>query len=380
MSNIYEKLGIPTIINASGSMTELGGSVMTPRVAQALAEASQHYVHLPSLKKTVEERIAHKLQLPAVCISSCATAGIILSAAACMTGQDADRIQALPQTEGLAHVFLTPDVHRNRFDHAIKVAGGVIQTFGTDRTKFEELISQPEVAGVYFTLSWFCQGDYIPIPEAAELARKYQKPIIVDAAAQLPPMDNFNRFLAEGADLVVFSGGKTIRGPQVSGLIVGREDLIEACRLNNSPHIETIGRGMKISKEEIVALYVALEDYLEHDHQQDQESWKNQLHFIKKALSDLNNLQINLKFPYGPGYQVPYLELVWDHRVLTPSARQLIQELTQNRVPVYARFDKETEGSSGILIYAHTLKKEEEKEIVRALKQSFDKKQTNHKT
>lgn len=373
MSNIYEKIGIPTIINASGSMTELGGSVMSDRVAQALAEASRHYVHLPLLKLTVENRIAEMLKVPAACISSCATAGIILSAAACMAGQDAERIKALPQAKDFPHVFLTPEVHRNRFDHALQVAGGSVRTFGTDRSKFEEQVSQPEVAGVYFTLSWFCQGDYIPIAEAAALAGKYNKPIVVDAAAQLPPMDNFSRFLEEGADLVVFSGGKTIRGPQVSGLILGREDLIEACRLNNSPHIETIGRGMKISKEEIVALYVALEDYLQHDHEQDQQNWKNQLLFIKKTFAELKDLQINLKFPYGPGYQVPYLELMWDHRILAPSAGQLIEELKQNRIPVYARFDKETQESSCILIYAHTLKATEEKEIVRALKQSLRK-------
>lgn len=373
MSNIYEQLGIPTIINASGSMTELGGSVMPPRVAQALAAASQHYVHLPSLKKNVEDRIADLLQVPAACISSCATAGIILSAAACMTGRDPERIKSLPRAENFPHIFLTPEVHRNRFDHAIKVAGGQVQTFDTDRAGFESLLQREDVAGVYFTLSWFCQGDYIPIPEAAKLAEKYNKPIIVDAAAQLPPTHNFRRFLEEGADLVVFSGGKTIRGPQVSGLILGREDLIEACRLNNSPHIETIGRGMKISKEEIVALFTALKDYLERDHEQDQEIWKNQLHFIKKALSDLDNLQINLKFPYGPGYQLPYLELVWDHRVLSPPAGQLIERLIRHHQPIYARFKQENPSSSSILIYAHTLKEGDEKEIAQALKTFFKK-------
>ncbi len=371
MSNIYQKLGIPTIINASGSMTELGGSVMSPRVAQALAEASQHYVHLPTLKLKLEERMAGMLKVPAVCISSCATAGIILSAAACMAGQEPDRIKSLPQAEGFPNIFLTPEVHRNRFDHAIQVAGGAIQTFNTDREKFEQLLQRPEVAGVYFTLSWFCQGDYIPISVAGAMAKKYHKPIVIDAAAQLPPLDNFRRFLEEGADLVVFSGGKTIKGPQVSGLVLGREDLIEACRLNNSPHIESIGRGMKISKEEIVALYVALEEYLNHDHEKDQENWKNQLHFIKKALSPLKDLQISLKFPYGPGYQLPYLELIWDHRILRPSASQLTQELVRYEIPVYIRFDKENQEISSVLIYAHTLKEGDEKEIVKALMQSF---------
>jgi uncharacterized pyridoxal phosphate-dependent enzyme len=373
MSNIYEKLGIPTIINASGSMTELGGSIMTPRVAQALAAASQHYVHLPSLKKNLENRIADMLQVPGACISSCATAGIILSAAACMTRGKPGRIKSLPRTDEFPHVFLTPEVHRNRFDHAIQIAGGQVQPFDTDRTRFEDLLQREAVAGVYFTMSWFCQGDYIPIPEAAQIAQKYDKPIVVDAAAQLPPLDNFSRFLDQGADLVVFSGGKTIRGPQVSGLILGREDLIEACRLNNSPHIETIGRGMKISKEEIIALFIALEEYLQHDHQKDQEIWKNQLHFIKKALSHLDNLQIKFKFPYGPGYQLPYLELVWDHRVLSPPAGQLIQELIGYHKPIYARFNQESQTSSSILIYAHTLKEEEEKEIASALNTFFKK-------
>ena len=371
MTHIYEKLGVPTIINASGSMTELGGSVMSPEVASALAEASQHYVHLPSLKKTVEKRIAGLLEVPDVCISSCATAGIILSAAACMTATDPERIKALPKPSGFPHIFLTPEVHRNRFDHAISVAGGEIRTFDTDREKFEQLLSQEEVAGVYFTLSWFCQGEFIPIQEASRIARKYHKPIVVDAAAQLPPLDNFNQFLDEGADLVVFSGGKTIRGPQVSGLVLGRTDLIEACRLNNSPNIETIGRGMKISKEEIVALLVALESYLKHDHEQDQQNWKNQLFYIKNELKSLEKLQIHLKFPYGPGYQLPYLELVWNHQLLAPTAKELIQALIHHQVPIYARFKSENLQESRINIYAHTLKEGEEIEIARALKQSF---------
>jgi L-seryl-tRNA(Ser) seleniumtransferase len=251
------------------------------------------------------------------------------------------------------------------------VAGGRVQTFNTDREAFQKMVSQPSVAGIYFTLSWFCQGDYISISEAASIARKYNKPIIVDAAAQLPPLDNFNRFLAQGADLVIFSGGKTIRGPQVSGLIVGRRDLIEACRLNNSPHIETIGRGMKISKEEIVALFTAIEAYLQHDHEQDQQDWTKQLLFIKKELSSLKDLQINLKFPHGPGYQVPYMELIWNHRLHSPSAKELIQALINHSVPIYARFESQTEEESCILIYAHTLKTGEEKEIAEALTKHF---------
>lgn len=371
MTNIYKKLGVPTIINASGSMTELGGSVMEPKAAAALAEASQHYVHLPSLKRAVEKRIAGLLEVQDVCISSCATAGLILSAAACMACTDEQRIKALPVSEGFPNVFLTPEVHRNRFDHALQVAGGKIRTFDTDLVQFEKMVSQKEVAGVYFTLSWFCQGDYIPIQKASQIAHKYKVPLVIDAAAQLPPLSNFRRFLDEGADLVVFSGGKTIRGPQVSGLVLGNKKLVEACRLNNSPNIETIGRGMKISKEEIVALLVALETYLERDHEQDQKGWKDQLHFIKKEISHLDHLEIKLKFPYGPGYQLPYLELSWDHRRLQPSARPLIEALIQYQVPIYARFDNETALESRILIYAHTLKEGQEIDIANALKLTF---------
>ncbi len=352
-------------------MTELGGSIMDPKVAKAMAEASQYFVHLPSLKKTIEDRIAILLNVESVHISSGASAGIILSAAACMTGTDPEKIKALPTTTGFPNVFLCPKVHRNRFDHAIHVAGGKIQEFELVENDFEQKLRAPDVVAVYFTLSWFCQGKVISIPQAAKIARKYNKPIIVDAAAQLPPLHNFNSILEQGADLVIFSGGKTINGPQASGLLLGRSDLIEACSLNNSPNIETIGRGMKVTKEDIVALFTAIDLYLQHDHMDDQKRWKKQLLFIKTQFSGITGLKIKLDYPYGPGYQVPYLNFSWKAENLGINAKQVLDHLINHTVPIYARLNRQEENYTSFLIYAHTLQKEEEKEIVKALKQCF---------
>lgn len=360
MTNIYQKLGIPTIINASGSMTVLGGSIMLPEVAQAMAEASQNYVHLPTLKKTLENRVAEMLSVAAVHFCSGASAGITLSAAACMTGSDITRVKTLPKTESFPNIFLTPESHKNKFDHAIQVAGGQLKTFSTDRNAFKKLLADKNAVAIYYTLSWFCKGEYIPISEAAELAKEQNIPIIVDAAAQVPPIENFQRFLEMGANLVVFSGGKTIKGPQVSGLILGDADLIEACDLNNSPNIESIGRGMKLSKEEIVALYVALKYYLENNHEEDQKIWLEQLEHIKHELAPLRWVQTAIKYPYGPGYQVPYLEIRWKHNEKGKKASQLLEQLRNATQPIYARFQYEKNDWSSIVIYAHSLKKEEE--------------------
>lgn len=372
MENIYQQLGISTIINASGSMTELGGSVMNPIVAQAMASASQHYVHLPSMKKNLEERLANILGVEGVHFCAGASAGLILSVAACMTGTNDKRIKRLPDTADIPHIFLTPSVHRNKFDHAIQVAGGKIEVFGNNKEEFEKLVSRKEVAAVYFTLSWFCQGDYLSIPEAAEIAHQYNKAVVVDAAAQVPPIQNFKRFLTEGADLVVFSGGKTIKGPQVSGLIIGKKPLIEACQLNNSPNIQTIGRGMKVSKEEIVALYIATLIYLERDHDRDQLQWKNQLLHLKSQLKNIEELDIQEKYPYGPGYQVPFLEFNWNHTQLKPNAKNLLEKLKQHTIPIYARFKTQTDEHSAIRVYAHTLKVGDEKEIANAMLTAFN--------
>ncbi len=371
MSTVYEYLGIKTIINASGSMTELGGTILEPIVAQAMAEASQYYVHLPTLISTVEDRISELLQIASVCVCACASAAISLSAAACITETDPQKIISLPNTYEWPNVFLAPETHRNKFDQAIRIAGGVIRYFKADKAALKQLVADPSVVGLYYTMSWFCQGEVIPLSEAAQIAHQYGKPLIVDAAAQLPPIENFQKFLEEGADLVIFSGGKTLKGPQVSALILGKKELIQACKLNASPNIQTIGRGMKISKEEVVGLIYALEAYLKRDHQHDQDQWNMQLWLIKEALDFCQALQIQLKYPPGPGYQIPYLEISWVHEQCPIVAEQLLHQLRKNSTPIYARLNHQSEKTSSILIYAHTLKEAEEVEIAQALTAVF---------
>ncbi len=369
MSKIYDEIGVKPIINASGSMTELGGSLMSAEVMKSMEEASRDYVHLPTLRSKVEAKFSEWLNVPAVHICSGASAGISLAAAAAITRSDQEKVKLVPANQDSKNLFLVPDAHRNRFDHAVHTAGGEIREFTNDINHLQELLDDERVVAVYYTLSWFCSGETVSLNDAAELAHQYGKAVIVDAAAQLPPLENFQEHLKTGADAVIFSGGKTINGPQTTGLVVGNAEFIAAVRENNFPNIETVGRPMKVSKEDIAGLYTAVKSYLARDHDRDQTVWNEQLDFVSNQLGNHSHLQIEKLYPAGPGYQVPYLKISWQGK---PDCDEVLATLQRNETPIYVRQEWNAASDKSILIYAHTLKPGDEKKIAPALQAVFE--------
>ena len=218
---IYQELGVKPLINASGNATLVGGSIMPPEVTDAMATASRHFVDIPQLHQAAGRRLAALIGVEAAHVCACASAGITLMAAACITGTDPDKIARLPDTAGLRNRFIVHSAHRNPFDHALQVAGGKFVEISADADELKGNL-RDDVAAIYYTFACFCPGEALPLEQAAQIAHSASVPVIVDAAAQVPPAGNLSRFLQEGADLVVFSGGKAIGGPQSSGLILGR--------------------------------------------------------------------------------------------------------------------------------------------------------------
>jgi D-glucosaminate-6-phosphate ammonia-lyase len=286
---VYEDLGVTPLINAAGFKTRLGGASLPSYVIEAMAEAATETVDIPALQARASEIIAEITGAEAGYVTCGAAAALTLAAAACITRLDVRKIEVLPDTAGMPDQIIIYRSHRNSYDHAWRAAGAKLVEVGlNDRAagagirsleawEIEAAITDRTVAIGYVVTS----PEDPPLRMVTGVAHKHGVPVIVDAAAQLPPEENLRRFISEGADLVAFSGGKALRGPQASGFLCGRKELIQSVALNHLdfdldlelttpppdlipvnrlpglPH-HGIGRGFKVGKEEIAGLLVAL--------------------------------------------------------------------------------------------------------------------------
>lgn len=266
--NVYDKLGVRTLLNAADSYTILGGSVMPPEVMQAMEEASRHFVMLEELHDRVGEELARLTRNEAAMVTSGASAGLAIATAGLVTGRDITKTRKFPHLEGMKDEVIVLRCQRNGFDLAISQTGAKLVEVGDVESTFDwqlEAAIGEQTAGVFYFDSTTYSRGALPLDTVIRIAAARGVPVVVDSAAQLPPMDNLWRYTEMGADLVIFSGGKTLRGPQSSGFIVGRRELVAACRLNAGPAI-SIGRPMKVGKEEMCGLLAAVERYVGLDH------------------------------------------------------------------------------------------------------------------
>ncbi len=258
--DIYGKLGVKTFINARGTLTRLGGAIMLPAVVDAMAAASRASVYIEELQEAIGARLAAMTRNEAAIVTNGAAAGIVLAIAACMTGDDRKKMASLPETSGFKNEVIVQRAMRFDEDCAMKLTGArIIEISNAGSRGVAELSAAigPRTAAI-FTTDW-TGPTTIPLQNIVPMARERGVPVIVDAAAGLPPAENLWKFTCElGADLAVFSGGKGLRGPQNSGLVVGRKRLIDAMKMQAAPHCY-IGRPMKVGKEEMVGLYTAVE-------------------------------------------------------------------------------------------------------------------------
>ncbi len=274
--SIYDSLGIKTRINAAACYTALGGSIMPTEVVAAMNDAAKSFISLHELQEKAGARIAQLTKNEGAFITTGAAAGIVLSILACRTRGDLVEIQKIIDGNSKRSEVIMFAGQRIPYDSNIRVAGSELVTVGDAIQSFDY---QLEAKINEFTAAiFFCAGAHLAsaaltLEKTIEIAAKYSVPVIVDAAAQLPPASNLWRFTNElGADLAIFSGGKALRGPQSSGLVVGRKVFIEAIRVNAAPY-PRLGRGFKASKEEIAGLLTALELYLTRDHEADWQRW-----------------------------------------------------------------------------------------------------------
>lgn len=294
--SVYVALEVQPIINARGCTTAVGGSLMWPEAARAMVEAARAFVVVEELNRAVGERIAAATGAEAGYVTAGSAAGMLLAAAACITGTDPARIHALPDTSGMANEIVVHRTHRLRYDQMFRAAGARLVEIGvqqaTEPWELEAAIGDRTAAVAYYD-SPAVGPNALDFATVVRVAHARDVPVIVDAASTLPPVDHLRRWVRWGADLVIYSGGKGIRGPQDSGLLAGRADLIAAAAANGAPNA-AIGRGMKVSKEAMVGLAVALDRFLAHDHERDFAAHRAQAELIQAALAGRPDVRCEL--------------------------------------------------------------------------------------
>lgn len=323
--DVIHELGVRSFINAAGTFTALTGSLMRPEAVAAMQVASRKFVRLDDLHEAVGQRIAELLHCEAALVTAGCASALSLATAACVAGKDPARIRHLPDTHGLKNEVLVQQTHRVGYDHAIRNAGVKLIEVET-REELEQAIS-PRTAMMFF-LNFANPLGKIRHEEFVEIARKHNIPTLIDAAADVPPVENLWKYTRMGFDLVGFSGGKGLRGPQSAGLLLGRKHLIEAARLNNSPNGDTLCRTNKVNKEEIIGMLVALQCYLKEDHAAIWKEWEARCQRIAQALREFPDVHTEVHVPEIAN-AVPHLRITWDHDQRGVDVRTMVRKLRE---------------------------------------------------
>ena len=292
----YKRLGVTRVVNAASWLTKLGGSIMQPAVVDAMNDASHWFVDMHDLNRKAGDVIAKFTGAEAGLVTAGSAAGMLLEAAACMTGTDPAKVDRLPNSAGLKNEIVIHRQHLVSYAHNFRAAGArLIEIGGADSTREWELDDAigENTAAVAFVFGPR-QAGALPLAQVIDIAHKRDVPVIVDAAAMLPPPENLTRFIDMGADMVSFSGGKGVLGPQSSGILCGRADLMEAAYMNAAPNSEGVGRAAKVCKEEIAGLITALEIFVDTDFTAVQAKWHAQCSHVVSELQGIPGVHAHI--------------------------------------------------------------------------------------
>jgi len=321
--NIYEEIGVKPIINCQGTFTILSGSLSLPEVKKAMDEASRHYVHLDELMEKVGLRLAELTGAEFGIVTAGCAAALTHVTAACIAGADPEKMQRLPDLTGLKNEVIMPRASRNVYDHAIRMVGVNIIEVENSR-EFRAAVNKQ--TAMITILGDAEDHNGVSLEELVDVGKQQGIPVLVDAAAERPDVPNY--YLKKGVDAVAYSGGKCLRGPQCSGLALGRRDLLWAAWLNSAPH-HAFGRSMKVGKEEIMGLLAAVEMWVKHrDHQAEWRQWESWLQTITTAATKIPGVQTQVVRP-GRSNVAPTLAITWDATKVKMTADELKKALNQ---------------------------------------------------
>ena len=319
----FKELGVRTFINAAGTYTFMSGCLMRPEVIEAYNYATNEYVILDDLQDRVGERIAELLHCEAATITAGAASAITLGTAGVLSGMDQKKVVQIPDLTGMKSEVIMQKSHFIGYAHAIRNCGVSLVEVETKR-ELERAINEKTA------MMWFFNNNnlvgQVRDEEFVEIAKKHDIPTFNDCAADVPPVENLWKYTEMGFDLVAFSGGKGLRGPQSGGLLLGKKKYIQAARLHAAPRGNTVGRGMKVNKEEVLGMLATIESYLTRDHKKDWALWEAQIETIRSAAASVPGVVAEVHVPKIANH-VPSLKLTWDENKVGMTIDEMRQKL-----------------------------------------------------
>src|SRR5262247_2430279 len=325
----FKELNVRPFINAAGTYTTLTASLMWPEAVEAMNYASKTFVPLNDLQEAAGKRVAELIGCEAAMITSGAAAALTVGTAACVAGKNLDWIKRIPDLAGtgMKSEVIVQKSHRYGYDHAVRNCGVKMVEVET-ADDLEKAVGEKTAMMLFFNDA--DPRGKIKIEEFVALGKKHNIPTFNDAAADVPPTENLSKYTKMGFDLVTFSGGKGLRGPQSAGLLLGRKDLIEAARLNCSPNSDSIGRGMKVNKEEMVGMMVAVEMYLKRDAEKEWKEWERRAKVITDSVANVKAITAEVHVPPIANH-VPTVKLSWEKASLKTTVDDVRKQLREGK-------------------------------------------------
>lgn len=352
-SEIYESIGVRPIINCKGTFTIIGGSLTFPEVKRAMDDAGQHFVHLDDLMAAVGKRLSELTQADWGIVTAGCAAALTHATAACIAGADPEKLQRLPNLTGLKSEVIMPNYARNVYDHAVRMLGVRTVTVGSieefqgafnEKTAMVMLLAGPNDEGPFGTEA------------VCRIAHEHKVPVIIDAAAEYLMIPNPH--LKRGVDMVSYSGGKCIRGPQCAGLLLGRKDLLQAAWIHSAPH-HAFGRSLKVGKEEIMGMLAAVELWVKRDHDTEWKTWESWIDVIAAKAKKVDGVTTEIHQPEGLSNRSPRLRIKWDPArlgIVGTEAEKILLEGDPRIILGGASGDRRSSGESSLTIMPYMMR------------------------
>jgi len=360
----FAELGVRPFINAAGTYTAMTASLMPAEVMEAINYASKRFVMLDELHDKVGQRIATLLRAEGAMVTAGAASALTLGTAAVLTGKDQQKMVDLPNLAGMKSEVIIQKAHRFGYDHAVRNCGVKLVEVETP-DDVDRAVSDKTAMMLFYNAA--APPGPIPDVEFVRLGKKHGVPTFNDAAADVPPVENFWKYTGMGFDLVAFSGGKGIRGPQSAGLLLGRKDLIEAARLNAPPNGNTVGRGMKVNKEEMLGMLMALERFVKMDHAVEGREFERRAELIRGTAAALPGVKAEVFVPPVSNH-VPHIRISWDGGD-EAAAAAVVKAMKDGEPSIAIRNEKEA-----LVVGVWMMQPGEDKLVARRLRQVLEKK------
>jgi len=360
--NILKELGIRTFINAAGTYTAMTASLMHDEVVETIKQSAKQFAMLDEVQDKVGEKIAELCHAEAATVTAGCWSALVLGTAGVLTGMDMKKVAQLPNVTGMKAEVIVQKGHNIGYVHALTNTGAIIVEIETVQ-ELEKAINE-KTAMMWFLNSYAPMGK-IQHEEWVSIAKKHKIPTMIDMAADVPPVSNLWKYNDLGFDLVCVSGGKAMRGPQSAGILMGKKELIAAARLSAPPRGGNIGRGMKVNKEEVLGMYVALEKYINQDHDAEWKMWESKIDTIAKSVDSIEGVKIEISVPPIANH-TPLLFISWDESKVKTSNKDLMLKLRNGSPSIEVMAN-----GTGINITVFMLQDGEEKIVAKRVREEL---------